>query len=259
MRYKILFVFVFLILSFRNSYSCDSLNCRITFHFSNYTDTDYLLIAEQEPLFDIEFDTLKSSVICEKFSIDKRLPKTYLIIINNDIRNTLGIVKLNTLILHEGIYDVFVDIGKHKVSFKNSILNTNNQVESKVRDSLNSQIYFPTYVILRNEDNPFKVDSLKRILQREEMKISLFFYKMYLKDPTTYNSLKFISFYSKPFENNPFSKKQLTRLFKKLDSTLRQYKLYDDCKVALKIYTSNKKIKQSPVVKSIKSNLPQNF
>lgn len=258
MKYNIL-LFLFVSIFYNDSYSCDSLNCRITFHFSNYTDTDYLLIAEQEPLFDIEFDTLKSSLICKKFSIDKRQPKTYLIIINNDIKNTLGIVKLNTLMLHEGIYDVFVDIGNRKVLFKNSILNTNNQLESKVRDSLNSQIYFPTYVILRNEDNPFKVDSLKRILQKEEIKVSLFFYKMYLKQPKTYNSLKFLASYSKPFENNPFSKKQLTRLFKKLDSTLKQYKLYDDCKVALKIYTSNKKIKQTPVVKSIQSNLPKNF
>ena len=164
---------------------------------------------------------------------------------------------LNFLVLHKGHFDVFIDIGKHQVKFENTDLNREYQYESKIRDSLRSITAFPIYKAMRLEKDQRKLDSLECIWKNEEFKISKYFYKLYLKNPNIYTALQFISSKASPFANKQFSKRALVKLFNKLNPALKQYKLYNDCIIALKNY--NYKIKQAPTVKPTKTNLPKYF
>jgi hypothetical protein len=226
---------IFLILNLRLIAYSNDLLCKINIKYINYTKNNMCYLSDGN-----NFYYVTDSIISDSDSICLFIYEPTLASFVFNYTNRLKTPTTIDIWLHEGEYNIEIDVKNKTSKFTNSKINEDFQKQVKIYDS----IRIPENVIFENFRKEYKNlnkkqrDSLESVLQSYELKLRDVTYENLLKNTSSYLALDFIDFYTQALDLKT-SKQKLMKLFNKLDPSLKKYKLYKICEEKLKTYKEN--------------------
>jgi hypothetical protein len=228
-----LVITILLISKFYFAYS-NEYNCKVVFSIKNSTDDNYYahFIDDNNVIY---LDKIVDKI--DSFYVNIKEPKNIIYMITNDTS------KMTSFYIYPG--RVYIDIDAKNVRNSTIYDSPLNDELFKYRikhDSITNSIYTPFVIkLLKDKKEQNLYDSIKVIYDKHLQQQYKKEYKEGFYNLKSFGTLNFIDFHLT--YTKIFTKKQLKKLFNKLDKSMKEYPTYQRCETMFK-----QKVPKRPVI-----------
>ncbi|MFN8261503.1 MAG: hypothetical protein U0X41_11265 [Chitinophagales bacterium] len=234
----------FLLLFFSISIPAMCSNCNVVFHLKNVDSSYYAYFIDENKI--LYLDSVAGEI--DSFSVNLLEPQTILLIIANDTSRMLN------FFVYSGRLEIWIDAIHIKESrFINSVLNEELFDLRRKDDSISTLVYTTQINNLFKTLSPLARDSIEKIYQKHLENLYKTIYKNGFKKTSSFITLQYIEFWLESILQKGsaaiFTKRQLKRLFNKLDKTMKTYPTYKKCEALFKQEVSKRPSVNEPLMK----------